>query len=72
MTSLRDDVRKRRKNTNKQTNKPKTETNFTIVSRDTDGLQYYQEDDQIKVNILAPAGDQLKLRLKAPKTASTQ
>ena len=36
------------------------ETNFTIVTRDLDGLQYYQESDNIKVHMLTPTGDQLK------------
>ena len=44
-----------------------TETNFTIITRDSDGLQCYQEDDQIKVNILTPAGDQLKTEIKDTK-----
>ena len=40
---------------------------FTIVTRDSDGLQCYHKDDQIKVNILTPAGDQLKTEIKATK-----
>jgi len=47
--------------------KRNTGTNFTIVTRDSDGLQRYQEDDQIKVNILTPAGDQLKTEIKDTK-----
>ena len=44
--------------------KQDTETNFTIVTRDSDGLQCYHEDDQIKVDILTPRGDQLKTEIK--------
>ena len=43
------------------------ETNFTIVTRDSDGLQGYQESDDIKVHILTPAGDQLKTDRKDTK-----
>ena len=43
------------------------ETNFTIVTRDSDGLQGYQESDVIKVHILTPAGDQLKADIKDSK-----
>ena len=44
--------------------KQDTETNFTIVTRDSDGLQCYHEDDQIKVDILTPRGNQLKTEIK--------
>jgi len=44
--------------------KRNTETNFKVVTRDSDGLQCYHEDDQIKVNILTPAGDQLETEIK--------
>ena len=47
--------------------KQHTETNFTIVTRDSDGLQCYHEDDEIKVDILTPAGDQLKTDIKNTK-----
>ena len=47
--------------------KQNTETNFNVVTRDSDGLQCYHEDDQIKVNILTPAGDQLKTEIKDTK-----
>ena len=47
--------------------KQNTETNFTIVTRDSDGLQCYYEDDQIKVDILTPAGEQLKTEIKDTK-----
>ena len=43
------------------------ETNFTIVTRDSDGLQGYYESDDIKVHILTPAGDQLKTDIKDTK-----
>ena len=45
----------------------KKETNFTIVTKDSDGLQCYQEDDHIKVDVLTPAGDQLKTEIKDTK-----
>ena len=47
--------------------KRNTETNFKVVTRDSDGLQCYHEDDQIKVNILTPAGDQLETEIKDTK-----
>ena len=43
------------------------ETNFTIVTRDSDRLQGYQESDAIKVQILTRAGDQLKTDIKDTK-----
>ena len=45
----------------------KTETNFTIVTRNSDGEHCYQEEDVIKVNILNPAGDQLETEIKDTK-----
>ena len=45
----------------------KKERNFTIVTRDSDGLQCYHEDDHINVDILTPAGDQLKTSIKDTK-----
>ena len=39
------------------------ESNFVIVTRDAEGLQCYQEDDQIKVDILTPEGDHLNTEL---------
>ena len=45
----------------------KTETNFTIVTRNSDGEQCYQEKDVIKVNILNPEGDQLETEIKDTK-----
>jgi len=47
--------------------KQNTETNFTIVTRDSDGLQCYHEDDQIKFDILTPGGEQLKADIKDAK-----
>ena len=44
-----------------------TETNFTIVTRNSDGEQCYQKEDVIKVNILNPAGDQLEPGIKDTK-----
>ena len=43
------------------------ESNFVVVTRDSEGLQYYQEDDQIKVDILTPEGDHLRTELKDSK-----
>ena len=34
----------------------KTETRFTIVTRDSNGVQCYNEDDHIKVDIASPTG----------------
>ena len=45
----------------------KTETNFTIVTRNSDEKRCYQEKDVIKVNILSPAGDQLETEIKDSK-----
>ena len=45
----------------------KTETNFTIVTRNSDEEQCYHEEDVIKVNILNPAGDQLQTEIKNTK-----
>ena len=45
----------------------KTETNFTIVTRNSDEEQCYHEEDVIKVNILNPAGDQLETEIKDTK-----
>ena len=47
--------------------KEKTEARFAIVTKDSDGLQCYHKDDQIKVDILSPAGDQLKTDIKDTK-----
>ena len=45
----------------------KTETDFTIVTRNSDEEQCYHEEDVIKVNILNPAGDQLETEIKDTK-----
>ena len=45
----------------------KTETNFTIVTRNSDGEQCYHEKDVIKVSILSPAGVQLETEIKDTK-----
>ena len=42
----------------------KTETNFTIVTRNSDEEQCYHEEDMIKVNILNSTGDQLETEIK--------
>jgi len=47
--------------------KQNRETNVTIVTRDSDGLQCYHEDDKIEVDILSPAGNQLKAEIKDSK-----
>ena len=41
--------------------------NFIIVTRDSGGKQCYHEDDQVKVNIITPADDQLETEIKDTK-----
>ena len=43
------------------------ESSFVIVTRDAEGLQCYQDDDQIKVDILTPEGDHLNTELENSK-----
>ena len=43
--------------------KEKRQTNFTIVTRDSDGFQCYHKDDKLIVNIKTPTGDQLKTEI---------
>ncbi|XP_015777298.1 PREDICTED: E3 ubiquitin-protein ligase TRIM71-like [Acropora digitifera] len=43
------------------------ESNVVVVTRDSGGLQCYQQDDQIKVDILTAEGDHLKTELKDSK-----
>ena len=43
------------------------ESNFVVVTKDSEGLQYYQQDVQIKVHILTPEGNHLKTGLKDSK-----
>ncbi|XP_015779083.1 PREDICTED: E3 ubiquitin-protein ligase TRIM71-like isoform X1 [Acropora digitifera] len=43
------------------------ESNIVVVTRDSGGLQCYQRDDQIKVDILTAEGDHLKTELKESK-----
>ena len=43
------------------------EAKFFVVTRDSEGLQCYQQDDRIKVDILTPEGDHLKTELKDSK-----
>ena len=45
----------------------KTVANFIIVTRDSDEKQCYHEDDQVKVNIITPADDQLETEIKDTK-----
>ncbi|XP_044164278.1 E3 ubiquitin-protein ligase TRIM71-like [Acropora millepora] len=43
------------------------ESNLVLVTRDSEGLQCYQQDDQIEVDILTAEGDHLKTELKDSK-----
>ena len=43
------------------------ESSFIVVTRDSEELQCYQQDDQIKVDILTAEGDHLKTELKDRK-----
>ena len=43
------------------------ESTFVFVTRDSEGLQCYQQDDQIKVHISTPEGDQLNPELRDSK-----
>ena len=52
---------------NQELVKDKTVANFMIVTRDSGGKQRYHEDDQVKVNILTPADDQLETEIKDSK-----
>ena len=52
---------------NQELVREKTVANFIIVTRDSDGKQCYHEDDQVKVNILTPADDQLETEIKDTK-----
>ena len=45
----------------------KTVANFIILTRDSGGKQCYHEDDQVKVNIITPADDQLETEIKDNK-----
>ncbi|XP_068726648.1 E3 ubiquitin-protein ligase TRIM71-like [Montipora capricornis] len=47
--------------------KERKETNFVIVTKDSEGFQCYQQDDKIKVDLLTPEGDQLKTNIKDTK-----
>ena len=40
-----------------------TEISFTIVTRDSDGIQCYHGDDHIKVDFQTPTGDKLKAEI---------
>ena len=52
---------------NQEVVREKTVANFIIVTRDSGGKQCYHEDDQVKVNIITPAGDQLETEIKNSK-----
>ena len=43
------------------------ESNFIVLTRDSEGLHCYQQDDQIEVDILTPEGDHLRTELKDSK-----
>ena len=43
------------------------EWTFVVVTRDSEGLQCYQQDDEIKIDILTPEGDHLNPELKDRK-----
>ena len=43
------------------------ESDFFVVTRDSEGLQHYVQDDEIKVDILTPEGDHLRTELKDSK-----
>ena len=47
--------------------KERKETYFVIVTKDSEGLQCYQQDDKIRVDILTPEGDQVKIDIKDTK-----
>lgn len=46
----------------------KTEANFTIVTRDSNGRECYNEDDQIKINISTSVGDHDQLETEVKDT----
>ena len=52
---------------NQKEKREKMETNFAIVTRNSDGEQGYHENNRVKVNISAPAGDQLETEIKDTK-----
>ena len=52
---------------NQEVVREKTVANFIIVTRDSGGKQCYHEDDQVKVNIITPADDQLETEIKDTK-----
>ena len=52
---------------NQELVREKTVANFIIVTRDSDGKQCYHDDDQVKVNIITPADDQLETEIKDTK-----
>lgn len=47
--------------------KERKEAYFVIVTKDSDGLQCYQQREKIKVDILTPEGDQLNTDIKDTK-----
>ena len=52
---------------NQELVREKTVANFIIVTRDSSGKQCYHVDDQVKVNIITPADDQLETEIKDTK-----
>ena len=45
----------------------KTESSFTIVTRDSDGIQCYHRDDHIKAEVQTPAGQKLATNVQDSK-----
>ena len=52
---------------NQELVREETVANFIIVTRDSSGKQCYHVDDQVKVNIITPADDQLETEIKDTK-----
>ena len=52
---------------NQELVREKTVANFIIVTRDSSGKQCYHVDDQVNVNIITPADDQLETEIKDTK-----
>ena len=48
----------------------KTETSFTIITRDSNGMQCYNGDDHIKVDIESPAGSKSTMEITDNKDGS--
>ena len=46
------------------------ETNFTVITRDSNGNQFYNEDDQVIVRIRSPAGEVEENKIEGSKDGS--